>query len=378
MGGSTATDRQPPVRASRRLAFLLPGGLALVAAVIAGLARMGWAPSLPDSVAASLPLLHGPLMVAGMFGTVIGLERAVALGRTWAFLAPALTGAGAIAAVIGLPSPMAAAVMAGGAAVLLAASLATVRRQPATHTVVLALGAAALVAGNLAWLAGLDMAAPVAWWMAFLVLTIAGERRELSRLRPLGPGPRAAFAALCAVLVLAVVAVTAEIEAAAPALGGSLVGLAAWMGRYDIARHTVRQRGLTRFIAVCLLSGFAWLGLGGLVLALPDASGFAYADDAGLHAVFLGFVFAMVFGHAPIILPAVTGLRVAYHPYFYVPLAILQVTLAGRLAADYWALDGLRLASGAGNAAALALFILGTALAAWRGTRQARAAAARK
>ena len=72
--------------------------------------------------------------------------------------------------------------------------------------------------------------------------------------------------------------------------------------------------------------------------------------DAALHAIFVGFVFSMVFGHAPVILPAVLRVRFPYHPVLYLPLALLHASLAVRVfvstAAGAW-----------GNAAAIALFI---------------------
>src|SRR5713101_1607544 len=37
--------------------------------------------------------------------------------------------------------------------------------------------------------------------------------------------------------------------------------LAGWLGIFDIARRTVWTSGLTRFIAVSLLSGYLWLGV---------------------------------------------------------------------------------------------------------------------
>ena len=44
-------------------------------------------------------------------------------------------------------------------------------------------------------------------------------------------------------------------------LGGvGLLALAAWLARYDIARRTVRLPGVTRFIALCLLAGYALAG----------------------------------------------------------------------------------------------------------------------
>jgi len=58
-------------------------------------------------------------------------------------------------------------------------------------------------------------------------------------------------------------------------------------------------------------------------------AGFAY--DASLHAIFLGFVMSMVFAHAPVIVPAVLGVKLPYHRGFYIPLALLHASLALRL-----------------------------------------------
>lgn len=52
----------------------------MLAGMWAGLVRLGWA--LP-TVHLALPLAHGPLMVSGFLGTLISLERAMALG-SWA------------------------------------------------------------------------------------------------------------------------------------------------------------------------------------------------------------------------------------------------------------------------------------------------------
>ena len=135
----------------------------------------------------------------------------------------------------------------------------------------------------------------------------------------------------------------------------------------------MRGRGLTRFIAVRLLSGYVWLALGSAVIlyARGLAPGTA-SYDAALHAIALGFVFSMVFGHAPIILPAVLRVAVRYHPTFYVPLALLHGSLALRLAGDAAGqFDWVR-AGGMLNALALAAFIVGTLSAVVRGRRAAR------
>jgi hypothetical protein len=81
----------------------------------------------------------------------------------------------------------------------------------------------------------------------------------------------------------------------------------------------------------------------------------------------LGFVFSMVFGHAPIIFPAVLRVAVPYHPLFYAPLLLLHLSLALRLAGDAAGAFEWRSAGGLLNAVALAAFILNTVAAVIRG-----------
>jgi hypothetical protein len=277
--------------------------------------------------------LHGPLMVSAFFGTVISLERAAALDRPWAYGAPLCAGLGGLALVSGFA-------LAGFALLVLAAAIFTfagaliVRRQPSLETATLLAGAAAWLAGNFMLLEG---RAAVPWWIAFFALTIGGERLELSRYLKRAPWVRRGFALLVGLLVVT--------PLAPPALGVTLVLLAAWLLAFDLARVTVRQDRLPRYVAACLLAGYAWLGLGGALIAASSAY------DAALHSVFVGFVFSMVFGHAPVILPAVLRVRFPYHPALYVPLALLHASLAVRVfvsaSLGAW-----------GNAAAIALFIL--------------------
>ena len=353
------------MRPLQRVPLLVLGFASLVVGVGAGLARLGW--NVPDTIAA-VAALHGPLMICGFFGVVIALERAVAIGRRWAYLGPALAGAGSLAAIAGAAS-IAAWFFVGGSLVLLAASVDIVRRQTALFTLTLALGAACWSVGNALWATGANLHQVVPWWFAFLVLTIAGERLELSRFLMPSPIAKGIFAAI-------VVVIGAGLLDPAPdwsdkIFAGGLVALAAWLVKQDIARRTVRSRGLTRFIAVCLLSGYAWLALsGGIILASGGLAAGARSYDAALHALGLGFVLSMVFGHAPIIFPAVLRIRLPYHSTFYVQLALLHLSLAVRLAGDaLGALAWTRL-GGLLNALALAAFIASTVIAALRGRRE--------
>ena len=346
-------DIRPPYR----IPLLVLGFASLIIGVGAGLLRLGWAVPLP---ATEMAALHGPLMVSGFFGTVIGLERAVALARRWAYLGPLSSGAGGFLLIVGAPMVAGQAFLAAGSAVLLAGSVSVFLRQRALFTFTLAAGAASWLAGNLLWLGGMSVFDVVPWWAGFLVLTIAGERLELSRFLPPSPMAKRVFIAVLAGLTFGLVF-------QAQVFGAALLALALWLLRQDIARHTVKDTGLTRFIAVCLLSGYVWLALaGGIILAAGLAPG-RLSYDAALHALMLGFVFSMVFGHAPVIFPAVLRVAVPYHAAFYAPLALLHLSLIVRLAGDAAALHEWRSAGGMLNALALLAFILNTIAAVIRG-----------
>lgn len=349
-----------------RFPLLILGFIGLVVGAGAGLARLGW--EVP-AVAAGASAMHGPLMIGGFFGVVIALERAVAIGRYWAYTAPLFAGVGGLFAVAGSTGAAASFFLAGGV-VFLIASLDVLRRQRAMFTLTLAAGAACWPIGTALWAAGAAVHEIVAWWLAFLILTIAGERLELSRFLPPSPVAKRAFGAILAVNAVGLLGSGSAWGTAVFAAG--LLALAVWLLRQDIARRTVRSRGLTRFIAVCLLAGYAWLAIGAAIVLLAGGllPGTA-AYDAALHALTLGFVFSMVFGHAAIIFPAVLRVSVPYHPSFYVPLVLLHVSVAIRLIGDASGRFEWTSMGGMLNALALAVFIATMLAAVLRGRRAA-------
>ena len=108
-----------------------------------------------------------------------------------------------------------------------------------------------------------------------------------------------------------------------------------------------------RFAATCLLSGYTWLGLAGTwcVIFGNPAAGTRY--DAMLHMIFLGFVMSMIFGHAPIIFPAVLNLQINFQPLLYLPLILLHASLALRVSADLFLWQSGRLWGGLLNGIAI-------------------------
>jgi hypothetical protein len=247
-----------------------------------------------------------------------------------------------------------------GSAGLVALFALFLRRQPTLFTLTMAVGAAAWLAGNLLWLGRRELPELVPWWMAFLIVTIAGERLELTRFLPPTRWGRTLFLLAIGVLLAGVALSSVRPDLGIRLMGAGMAGLAAWLVRFDVARRTVRQVGLPRFVAVCLLSGYAWLAAAGLLAAAVGAPRPDLLNDALLHALFVGFVFVMIFGHAPIIFPAVLGVPVEYRPRFYLHLVLLHASLLVRIAGDLGGGHPLRQWGGLGNAVAILFFLVNT------------------
>jgi hypothetical protein len=297
-----------------------------------GLLRVGWRLPLPwpDQL-----LAHGPLMVCGFLGTLITLERAVGLGARWGYAAPLASAAGALLLLVHAPTNPPRLFFTAAAAVLVIIFAAALRRQPSLFTAVMGVGAASWLAGNAYWASGASIIRVVPWWIAFLVLTIAGERLELNRLLRPTTAVRLWFMSAAGIIVVGAIVSRVSLMHGTRLLGAGIVFMAAWLARHDIARRTVHQHGLTRFMAVCLLAGYAWLAIGGGVVMVTGAAATGVTYDAVLHAIFLGFVMSMIFAHAPVIFPAVLGVPMRYRPSFYVHLALLHASVALRLAGAF-------------------------------------------
>jgi hypothetical protein len=299
-------------------------------------------------------------MISGMFGTLISLERAVALGRQWAYAAPALAGVGSLALVAGAPVEYGAGAYVAAAAALAGASLLATIRQPALSTGALLFGALAWLAGNVLWLAGLAASDAAGWWVTFLVVTVVGERMELSQSMPQRRGGEALF--LFAVGLLIVGARNGLPTGNGAILFGiALLVTAIWLLRHDTARKDVRGTGQDRYTAACMLAGHAWMAVAGLVLvASPPEGTFGY--DIALHAVLIGFVLSMVFGHALTILPTLAQIRVHYTLLLYGPLLLLHASVALRVGSGIAGWDAGRKGSGIVTLASLMTFFVSLVL----------------
>lgn len=357
-----------------RFVLLLSALALLLLGLWAGLSRLGWPLTLAGP---GLTAAHGPLMICGFLGTLISLERAVALRHWWGYAAPAITAAGALALTAGISSKAAILAIALGSFLLVLIFVEVLVKQLSFHNITMAIGAVAWLVGNALWLRGETIPQMAEWWIGFLVLTIAGERLELSRLLAPSRYARFAFGVGLAVIFAGLICVSLAPAQGHRVAGAGMILMALWLARFDVARVTIRRPGLPRFIAWSLFGGYAWLGAGGLVriFAAPvDAAGSVsyFMYDATLHSIFLGFVFSMIFAHAPIIFPAISGRALPFRHAFYLHVALLHLSVAARIAGDLAGSRSVLQWAGAANVLALVLFLASSAYSMAAGGRQRR------
>lgn len=334
---------------------MLPASVGLLAGLDAALMLLG----LPAPVTSGrLAQVHGMVLVLGFVGTLVALERATALGRWIGFTAPALLGAGAVLLVVELvPLVVGKSVLTAGAAAFTLVYVPLWRRQRDAALLTQLLAAALGCAASILWLGDVAVDRLFPWLVAFVVLTIAAERVELARIT-MGPhaGGRLLVAGWSIVIALVVSLVSAG--AGAMLLGATLAVLTAWLVRHDVARRTIKARGVTRFMAACMLAGYAWLAVAAVILLFGHPEG-RPAYDAVLHAVFLGFTMSMIMAHSTTILPAVLRRPLPYRPVFWVAVVLLHAGLLVRIGlgdglggATAWQVGGVL------NIAALVLFLV--------------------
>lgn len=358
--------------AARSAARLIPGAagiVALAAGLWTSLARLGF------EVEGVQSLNHGPLMVGGFIGTIIALERAVALGRPWGYAGPALGAVAAVMLLFSAPYQAAAVPLFLSSLVLLATFAVFIKRGAADFTVIMAVGALAWTVGNGLLLSGWLIPHVVPWWAGFLILTIAGERIEMSRVRPRPPWARRFTHTLVGLYAAALFLTLVDHDLGVRAGGVTLIALCLALAHGDVARWTRRSQGVARYAAYSILSGYAWLALSGLLAAVfgQPLGGLHY--DAWTHSVFVGFVMVMIMAHAPIILPAVAGIAVAFSRWMYVPVILLQASLVLRIAADLMLWWSGRQWTGLLNVVAVVLFLAVMVRGALRARRAAGAEA---
>jgi hypothetical protein len=288
------------------VALLALAGASLFAGAWAGLVRIGvplHAPN-PETLAG-----HGAIMVGGLLGTLIGVERAVALDRRWAFAAPLASGLGTVAALAGVDWSIVTGLFVLASGVFVAANAAVTLRQLAVFTLVMLLGAVAWTAGNVAWAMGVTVERLVLLWAAFLGSRLPRAARAQPPARLHRRSPFGCSAPWCSRFQGARCSAVFERRSARIA-GVSLVALTVRLV-HDIAlsRACGQPAGdgdqrAPRILLACA----GWAAAGGQRAARAGAALRCGAARRFWATYFDGF------GHAPIILPAVLAHQPPHAP----------------------------------------------------------------
>ncbi|GAU87065.1 hypothetical protein [Bosea sp. BIWAKO-01] len=348
--GARRMPARPAFEAHWRRPLLLLCLLALVSGLSGGLSLLGW----PLPAGETHGALHGPLLICGLFGTLLAWKRALDAGDRWALLAPALSGGGTLALLAGMPLALGAGAFVLSAAVLCLAAFVIMLREPSVSTALVELAAISWLVGNLSWFLGNPAADHAGWWLILFVLNVASERMA-------GPGAKGQALREVAVLFAAGLLLSGAqnglvSENGAILFGLGLLTLAGLFLHQDVTERDLRRSGRARFAALSMLLGNLWLGIAGAVLVAQSGGALGYG--LSLHVLLIGFLFSLGFGHALIIMPAVSRRRVIYRPLMYLPLAALHLSLAVRVAGEVAGWPDLRAWSGLATLMALTGFAL--------------------
>jgi hypothetical protein len=308
-----------------RIPFVLLAVVNLLIGLWAGLLRAGW--QLPGSTFA---VHHGAILVGGFLTTLIALEKVIPLKKNWLLVIPVIS-AGSL--LIALPGSIYGlyCMIAGAVGLLVVLGFYTYLHPRELAASLMMAGAGCLLIGDVLLLNRQFYPMAFPWWMAFLLLTITAERLELSKFLPVTNQHKAILVALLSLFVLGLVFPFHGVGNILS--GGSAIGVSFWMLRHDVMGIGLKKEGLVRFSAIALVIANAWLMVEGIILITSPQTAFAY--DMAVHVFFLGYTFAMIFAHGPIILPGVLGIQVRpYHPVLYVWLFLTQGSLLFRVVMD--------------------------------------------
>ncbi len=306
--------------------ILLLVPILLVLALWSAVGRVGWEMPIPV-----ISAKHGYLMVSGLLGTLISLERTLILKEKWWLSIPVLSALSVMMVLAGQS-------VFGFSLQILSALLLCLlyAKQWVQYKEVFLLG---LLLGAVSWmvsgailLLGNGFPAASVWYILFLLFTIASERLELSKFIYT---PVWAHNLLLALFALLILVQGIPFHWGSNHISGVLIaGVGFWLVQFDIVKINLKKDGFFFYTGSTLFAGYIWLILSGVLMAMPLASFYHY--DAVLHSFFIGFVFSMLFAHAPVIFPAL--LKINERPFsklFYIPVVLTHILLLIRLYADY-------------------------------------------
>lgn len=306
------------------------GIASLISGVFAGFNRLGWI-----EINTGMGGEHGALMTGSFLGTVILLERVVTSKNRLLLALPIING-------LSLPLFFAGQHQASliclsiGSIGLCYVYLDIISRMKELGFYIMLAGAVCWLIGNMLIIMYQIYPLALPWWICFFLLTIVGERLELTKFLPVKKKMKHL---LVVFLAATVISLGFFFHNSGQLIAGLfIIGIVVWLLKYDMVRKNLFREGLYQYAAVMLTVGYLWLGIYGLFLLSGSYLDISY--DTLVHTFFIGFVMNMIFAHAPIILPGVAKLKFyPYHPILYISGFLLQVSLIlriyGNVISDY-------------------------------------------
>lgn len=305
--------------------YILPLVLiSLLTGIFSGWFRIGW--NFPVSLPSGE---HGALMVGSFVGTLICLERSVSYPNKIALFVPVLNSLSILFFLLSMPNTAYLFLLAGSAGLISIYYFIYVKHK-GLHILIMLIGALCYLIGNALLYKTSFYPLTVMWWIAFLFFTITGERLEFSKFL-LNKNIFLKQFVLLGFLGVFLVSIVMPFHSFGGYLTAvSFIGTALWLLKYDMAKHSIKKPGQSFYSGLLLITSYFWLIVTGLFFAAGTYLGSYY--DASLHSFFLGFVFLMIFAHAPVILPAVLKLKISpFGRSLYIWYCLLNVTLLWRV-----------------------------------------------
>jgi hypothetical protein len=301
--------------------------ISLFYGIFTGLIKMGW--EFPAELNFSE---HGAIMVGSFIGTLISLERSLTLKNKIALLVPLVNSLSIIFFLLKL-NYIAYYFLLIGAIGLIIIYYTIYVKYKTFYTLIMLAGALCYFIGNAVLIKSAFYPSAVMWWFAFIFFTIAAERIELTKFT-LAKNANKKIFVLIIMLMLFIAGILIPFHSSGGyIIGISLIGSVIWFMKYDIIKVSIKKTGQFFYSALLLLTGYIWLIITGIFFIYGVYFGLFY--DSALHSFFIGFVFQMIFAHAPLILPIVLKLNLnsvnLFSKSLYIWYVLLNLSLALRI-----------------------------------------------
>ena len=332
-----------------RLPFFALAVTGLLSGLWAGWVRLGY-----DLPGLDLATLHGPLMVGGFVGTLIGIERSFLSGNGKWWIIPMLSGAAVAAWLLGFTREAPLMLMAASAFLVILQVIHLWRSREWLSGIVQLLGALCFLAGNFRLLVDPFMPAIVPFWMGFVLCFILATRLSVVTLKNM-----LTRLAVRGGLLLYLASLAVPFHFQGNLFGGAgLMLIAFGMMITEFEQGSALPSIFETYCLSGILTAWLWLLFAGIGLIFWQEHLYGY--DATVHAFFVGFLFSMVFVHALGKAAVLAGLaQPPFHPLLFTWMLLLSLSLLLRIfCGDMLTMDLIRKWSGLLNGLAILGFLI--------------------